>query len=184
MCVANAHAQGVSVGVKAGLNLANISIEDPSQITERKNRTGLVAGVFLTVPASGLLAFQPEVLFSMQGAKLTDGGDENASLQLDYVQVPLLARIKPAKSPVGIVVGPALGFRTRSKLSFAGEDDDQDFKDDVKSSDVGLVTGVVVDIAHVVLDGRYTWGLKNISQDADADKVTNRVFSITLGFRF
>jgi hypothetical protein len=183
ICAATAHAQDVSVGVKAGINLANVSIDGPGDISDPKNRTGFVAGVFVTVPASGLLAFQPEVLFSMQGSKFSDGGD-SGSLKLDYVQVPLLARIKPATSPVGFVVGPSIGFRARAKLSVEGEDEELDFKDQVKGSDVGLVTGVVVDVGHVVLDGRYTWGLTNIAKDDDDGSVKNRVFSVTLGFRF
>jgi hypothetical protein len=183
VCAATAHAQDVSVGVKAGFNLANVSIDDPGDIADPKNRTAFVAGLFVTVPAGGLLAFQPEVLFSMQGSNFNQGSDSGA-LKLDYVQVPLLARIKPAKSPVGIVVGPALAFRTRAKLSVEGEDEELDFKDQVKGNDVGFVAGVVVDVAHVVLDGRYTWGLKNIAKDPDDGEVKNRVFSLTLGFRF
>ena len=182
MCAATAHAQDLSVGVKAGINLTNVSIDDPGDITDPKNRTGFVAGVFFIMPTNGLLAFQPEVLFSMQGAKLTSGS-ESASLKLDYVQVPLLARIKPPKFPLGVVVGPSLGFRTSSEISTRGEDD-VDLKDDVESNDLGFVAGVVFDLAHVVLDGRYTWGLKNISKDADDGEVKNRVFSVTLGFRF
>jgi hypothetical protein len=55
----------------------------------------------------------------------------------------------------------------------------------VKRTDVGLVTGVVFDVAHVVIDGRYTWGLMNINNDSsDTAKIKHRVASITLGFRF
>jgi hypothetical protein len=183
VCAAPAHAQGTSAGVKIGFNLAKFSIADPGATVSVDNRTGLVAGVFVTVRPGSLVAFQPEVLFSMQGAKFTDSG-ESGSLHIDYVQVPLLARIKPAKSPVGIVVGPALAFRARANLATIGEDEGLDFKDQVKNADVGLVAGVAIEFVHIVLDGRYTWGLTNIAKDPEDDKVKNRVFSATIGVRF
>lgn len=180
-CAATAHAQGTSVGVKAGVNLADLSVKDAGSTFNASNRTGLVAGVFVTIPGGGIFAFQPEVLISMQGAKFTDGSD-SGTVKIDYLQVPLLARIKPSKSPVGIVVGPSIGYRIRAKMSAAGQD--EDFADQVKRTDLGLVTGVVVDVAHVVLDGRYTWGLTNIGKDSGDGKIKNRVASVTLGFRF
>ena len=184
MCAVTAHAQDVSVGVKAGFNLANVTIDEPGRnISDPKNTVGFVAGVFFIAPTSGLLAFQPEVLFSMQGAKLTEGSN-STSLKLEYVQVPLLARIKPPKFPLGMVVGPSVGFRTSSKLSVRGVDEDLDLEDEIEGTEVGWVAGVILDVAHVVLDGRYTWGLTNIAKDSSDGEIKNRVFSLTLGFRF
>lgn len=180
-CSTTAAAQGTSVGVKAGVNLADLSVKEAGSTFNASNRTGLVAGVFVTISGGGLFAFQPEVLISMQGAKFTDESDSGTA-KIDYLQVPLLARIKPSKSPVGIVVGPAIGYRIRAELS--AEEPDEDFADQIKRTDLGLVTGVVVDVAHVVLDGRYTWGLTNIGKDSGDSKIKNRVASVTLGFRF
>jgi hypothetical protein len=183
VCATSAQAQGVSFGVKAGLNLADLSIKDAGDAFEPSNRTGLVGGIFVIVPTGALVAFQPEVLVSMQGAKFTELG-ENGTLKIDYLQVPLLARIKPSASPVGLVVGPSFGYRVRAKLSTEGFDDDEDFADQVKRMDVGLVTGVAIDFAHIVLDARYIWGLTNINEDSSEGTVKNRVAQVTLGFRF
>jgi hypothetical protein len=182
ICATSAQAQ-VSIGVKAGFNVAKLSISDPAAIGAADNRTAFLAGIFVTVPNGSWVAFQPEVLFSMQGAKFRDGLDSGA-LKLDYIQVPLLARIKPSKSPVAFVVGPALAFRSRAKLSADGQDQEIDFKDQVKGSDVGFVAGAAIDIVHIVFDVRYTWGLTNIAENVDDGEVKNRVASITLGFRF
>ena len=46
------------------------------------------------------------------------------------------------------------------------------------------MTGVSVDIVHIVLDGRYTWGLTDIAANSGEGKIKNRIASITLGFRF
>ena len=176
-----AHAQ-TSFGVKAGLNLANLSIGEAEDTFDPDNRTGLVAGVFVTIPGGGIFAFQPEALISMQGAKFSDGSDSGTA-KIDYFQVPLLARIGPSK--VAIVVGPSIGYRFRAELSAAGlSPDDEDFSDQIERMDVGLVTGVTADVGRLVLDGRYTWGLTNIEKDATAEKTKHRVISLTLGLRF
>ena len=171
-----------SFGVKAGLNLANLSISEADDTFDPENRTGLVAGVFVTIPGGGIFAFQPEALVSMQGAKFSDGG-ETGTAKIDYFQVPLLARIGPSKA--AIVVGPSFGYRFRAKLSAAGlSTEDEDFSDQIERMDVGLVAGVTADVGRLVFDGRYTWGLTNIEKEATADKTKNRVISLTLGLRF
>lgn len=175
-----AHAQ-TSFGVKAGLNLANLSIDEADDTFEPENRTGFVAGVFVTMRGGGIFAFQPEVLISSQGAKFSDAVDSGTA-KIDYLQVPLLARLGP--SNVGIVVGPSIGYRIKAKLSGGGLTSDEDFSDQIERMDVGLVAGVTGDIGRLVLDGRYTWGLTNIEKEATAEKTKNRVISLTVGLRF
>jgi hypothetical protein len=187
MCAATAHAQGTSVGIKAGVNLADLSFSSETEVADSKNLTGFVAGVFVTVPLNDLVAFQPEVLFSRQGTKFTDEG-ESAKIKLDYLQVPLLGRFKLMKgSPVAVLVGPTLGFRTKATLDVPGAPADfsDDFEDQIERFDVGLVAGVTVDAGRLVLDGRYMWGLRNIAKDdSEPGTAKNRVFSATVGVRF
>jgi hypothetical protein len=177
---ASANAQ-TSFGVKAGLNLANLSIEDADDTFDPENRTGFVAGAFVTIRGGGIFAFQPEFLVSQQGAKFSDGLDSGRA-KIDYFQVPLLARIGP--SIVGLVVGPSIGFRMNAKLSGVGLAEDEDFSEQIERMDVGLVAGVTGDLGPLVLDGRYTWGLTNIEKEETAPKTKNRVISFTLGLRF
>src|SRR5687768_5060116 len=95
-----------SFGVKAGINISNLSTNNTDGV-EPENRTGFIGGVFVTLPVSGIFAIQPEVLVGMQGAKFTEDG-ESAKLQLNYLQVPVLARIKAGSaSPVSFLVGPS-----------------------------------------------------------------------------
>jgi hypothetical protein len=184
ICATSAQAQ-VSVGVRAGFSLADLSIKDAADTLEPDNRTGLVAGVFVIVPTGSLVAFQPEVLVSMQGAKVSDLANR-ATIKLDYLQVPLLARIKPSKSPIGLLLGPSLGYRLNAKVTGNGlSDAEQDIEDQVKKTDVGFVAGVALDAAHLVIDARYIWGLTNINDDStDPSTIKNRVAQITFGFRF
>jgi hypothetical protein len=184
---AQAQAQGVSVGVRAGVNVSNLSFSSETEVTDSKNLTGFVAGLFVTVPVNGIVAIQPEVLFSMQGAKLTDGG-ESAKIKLDYVQAPVLLHLKPgSKSPVAFLVGPTFGFRNRADLEVPGAPVgfDDGFEDEINSFDVGLVAGAALELGALVVDGRYTWGLMNIAKDSsEPGTAKNRVFSATVGLRF
>ena len=85
-------------GVRVGLNLANLSGNDVSDLGDTDMRAWLVVGLFGVVPLNENIAFQPEVLFSQQGAKLEDGSDD-ATIKLDYLQVLLLARFRLGMSP-------------------------------------------------------------------------------------
>lgn len=167
-------------GVRFGYNAATLSTEEAG--FDPKTRSGFVVGVFGVLPVSGVFAVQPEFLYSQQGAKVEDGSDE-ATLKLDYVQIPVLARVRlGSHSPAHLLVGPSFGFRTRAETEFNGET--MDFKDEVKGTDVGFVTGIMVNAGMFVLDGRYTWGLMNISKGDDPDTVKNRVFAVSAGIRF
>ena len=76
-------------------------------------RTGLNVGGFATIPFSARFAFQPEVLYSPTGASEPEGEIES-TIKLDYVNVPLLAKINlsSGQNPVSLLVGPQIGFRT------------------------------------------------------------------------
>lgn len=167
-------------GVRFGYNAATLTTEETG--FDPKTRSGFVVGLFGVLPVNSMFAVQPEFLYSQQGAKVEDGSDE-ATLKLDYVQVPVLARVRlGSNSPAHLLVGPSFGFRTRAETEFNGET--MDFKDQVKGSEVGFVTGVAVNAGMFVVDGRYTWGLTNISKGDDPDTVKSRVFSISAGIRF
>ena len=168
-------------GAKVGINFANLSF-DPDDEEAVEGRTGLVVGVLILVPVNARFAFQPEVLYSQQGAK-EDGGD--GKIGIDYINIPLLANIHltGGDNPVSLLVGPQIGFRTQAKVKGGGEE--IDIKDDTEGMDWGLVTGLSAAMRNFLIDARYTWGLSNINADeTDDQKVKNRVFTISVGILF
>ena len=188
VCAATAHAQQpVSVGVKAGANFANLAFSSETEVTDSKNLTGLVAGLFVTVPINDIVAFQPEALFSQQGTQFSEQG-QTAKIKIDYFQVPLLAKIKVSRgSPVSVLAGPSLGFRTRARIEVPGAPVgfSDDFEDELERFDLGLVAGVAVEAGQIVFDGRYMWGMMNIGKDtSEPGTAKHRVFSATVGLRF
>ena len=176
----------VSGGVKIGANFSNLNFDSPD-VPNFDRRTGLVAGVFVTIPASRHFDIQPEVLYSQKGAKISEAGDK-ATIELDYVDIPVLARYTSGgPASVQVFGGPSFGLRTRarSKAEFGGTTQTQDIKNDVKSSDIGLVVGAGLESGRFTVDGRYQWGLTNINKDEfDTTKVKNRTFSVLAGVRF
>lgn len=145
-CAATAHAQGTSVGVKAGFNLADLSIPEATSTIKASNLTGLVAGVF-AICAGGQHGRLPA-----RGALQYAGREVHAG--------------RRDREDHAVLIGPSIGFRTRARIVAAGQPD-VDLKDQ--------------------LDGRYTWGLKNIVKgdtSSSPDVAKNRVFSATVGLRF
>ena len=174
----------VGGGIKVGLNLATVSgFNDPGGSTSQ--RTGLVAGGFLTVGLAPMIALQPEVLFSMQGTKLhvsMSGVATDATVKLDYIQVPVLLRLgnsgKAGASAYG-VVGPTFGVLARAI------GDGEDIKDELKSTDVGLVVGAGVTLSRLLIEGRYTYGLTDLNKVKDpSGSNQNRVISVFIGLVF
>ena len=101
-------AQGPSFGLKAGLNMADLS---GSRIVDSDARTGLTVGAFASVPVHSAVAIQPEVVFSRKGAKRAaydydafplDGDAPPIGVYLaettshSYLEVPVLLKLSPS----------------------------------------------------------------------------------------
>jgi len=184
-----AFAQVPGLGVKGGVNLATQrNAGDDDDGGGLKSRLGIVAGAFATFPLASWLEFQPEALYSVKGASADIEG-VTASVQLDYLEVPLLARISRRGGRLGYYAagGPAIAFRLRAltRTKFGDATEEIDIADDVERLDFGVAVGGGVEFGSLVFDGRYTHGLKDVDKDkSDAVKVTNRAVSLTVGFRF
>lgn len=176
----SASAQGT--GVIVGMNFANVeTTPDQGDVFDR--RTGFAGGIFFGLPLGPSLSIQPEVLYSQKGVKFKDSPSDER-IELDYLDVPVLARITSGGGGLAFVVGPSFGFKLRARGKSDGSED-ADLDDFVESFDFGFVLGAGLQGRRAFLDGRYQWGLSNINKTAfDATEVKNRVISVMLGFRF
>ncbi|HUF24710.1 MAG TPA: porin family protein [Vicinamibacterales bacterium] len=182
-------------GLKAGLNLASWSEQDPEEGVELSRRTGLVAGGWLRTPERSRVSFQIEALYSEKGASLTvDMFDEiDAEVRLRYVEVPLLARVDFA--PAGSAgrfhlfggVAPAFRISARASGSDGTNESSADVGDSFETFDLGAVAGAGLEFGRAVIDARYTHGLRSIAKaeaaDIEVPTVKNRAFSVMVGFR-
>jgi len=178
------------VGVKAGLNFPWLTpLED--ETPDITPRLGPVGGVWVRVPSAGRFCFQAEALFSEKGAHWDFPGFASWEFRLRYFEVPLLARGDfgdPASTTRMFAVAgaaPAYLLSDRTTVEFEGQSVTRSNPDAFYSFDVGLVGGVGVEIGPAQVEARYTHGLRHINTDdnGDEDRVRNRVFSVTFGFR-
>ncbi len=165
----------VGFGLKAGLNISTVRGTDDEGT---KSKIGANGGFFANIPAGTNFAIQPEVFYSMEGAKL-DGSD--VKLHLDYVNIPVLAQYRN-ESGFYAEVGPQIGILTSAKFKADGES--QSVKDQLKSTNFSIVGGLGYNfIPSVGVNARYALGLSNISDDSEGDLKTS-TFSIGLHYTF
>jgi hypothetical protein len=185
LCASPSRAQGLSFGVKGGVNVADIAVTGGSNEPSFDPRIGLVAGGFVRLPVASWLALQAEGLYSEKGARFKESGVE-AKLILNYFEVPVLAHIRLAHLFYA-EAGPSMAFRLQAKgrSRFSGSTEDVDISDQVETFDFGVAMGGGVELGRLIIDGRYTLGISDADKDkTDTTKTKNRAISATLGFRF
>ena len=158
---ANAQADGVKFGVKAGVNLTNFTGD-----VESDQGTGFYIGGLVDLAVSGNFHVQPELLYSVEGAK---------DASVSYLRIPVMAKYYVMQG-LSLQVGPEIAFK------IAAEDD---FTDEViKSMDFGIGAGAGYELPMgLMFDIRYNLGLANISEVEGAD-IKNVGIQLGVGYRF
>jgi len=118
-----ATAMAQSAQIKAGINLANISVNEDGRVEDAKQLTSFHVGIVGDLPIGSYFSFQPGILFTGKGAK-TQYGDPSsnnyskATTNPFYIEVP--ANLV-AKLPIGtganffVGAGPYLGVGVSGK---------------------------------------------------------------------
>ena len=167
--------KSMQFGVKAGLNLSNIS-EDPEEVS-RIYATKLAVGGIMLYPLSEVLDLQVEVMNLRKGTR----GDE--IITFSYLSVPVMARynLGSGDSSPYIVLGPEFGFLLSAKSRFYTQVEVS--KDNFKSMDLGLNVGAGVSrnmgAVSMFGDVRYSLGLFNIN-DEEGNNATIKTTGIQL----
>ena len=111
--------------IKAGVNLANVSVTDNGNIDDANTLTSFQVGMLGDIHVAGLLYFQPGILFTGKGSKIEIGRpDENLYVKQTtnplYIEVPANLVIKlPFNSESHFFVGAgpygAIGVAGKAK---------------------------------------------------------------------
>ncbi len=207
--------QEVKFGPKAGVNFASINgkvTEEGETFEFNKGQTGFHVGAFAEIKFNDKFAIQPELLYSVQGAKIEESAslsgmsyDLETKWNLHYINVPIMAKYYVIPS-VAIEAGPYVGFNIKSEMKSEGtytvagvtenENDSYDFKKGTNAVDFGLGAGASFNMDNGFFVGaRYNLGLAKISKDAKwtegevefestKEDFKNGVIQVSVGYKF
>lgn len=196
----------VTLGLKAGVNVADLSSEDPTETFNTDTRSAIAFGGFAEFEMGDVFAFQPELLYSQKGAKVSEDGVD-LTFKVNYVELPVLlkARVSPPASGVrpSFFVGPVFAFESKCEVEGTvdamsatldcdafSEASEGEVDIQTKSMDLGVTLGAGIEIPAggvvVVGDVRYTLGLTDVNDtpgEEDLD-IKNRTWSMFAGIGF
>ncbi len=102
----------VRVGVKGGLNLSNISVDNDGSVDNNRTLTGYHIGIITDLPLiKNILSFQPGVFYTTKGSKLESGNKSSPSLTDPYSRYT--TRPKYIEVPLNFVGKVPLGANAR-----------------------------------------------------------------------
>jgi|JI8StandDraft_1071087.scaffolds.fasta_scaffold04742_10 hypothetical protein len=158
------------VGIKGGLNVSNLYVED---VDDENPRYGFHLGVYTQLFESDVFAIQPEILYSTRGTRTTYdvvGFEGDVKFNLNYLDIPVLAVFKLGDD-AEIHVGPYFGYLISASEDIDGDFDDYEEldRDDYAAWDYGLSAGVGFNVGAVQIGARYNYGLKKIAESDGAE---------------
>jgi hypothetical protein len=185
-------ASAQTIGFKLGAGFANMSTDQANVTTD--GITGFAGGGHIRFGLGGRIGVQLELLSVTKGANFSGtAGLNNYDLRFEYVEIPVLVHIPLTLGGVAPYVfgGGALGLEVRCRLTPTGTtgtgvEQDCDNQFDRSSPDFSLVGGGGLAFAmgpgSVIVEGRYTAGMRNINAAAGGSDMRHRVASIMAGY--
>jgi hypothetical protein len=168
-------AQNSSIGLKAGLNISNLS---NSSGYEMGSKAGFHGGLLAHIHLAPSLALQPEVVYSSQGAKYTVSNGEH-DLSLNYINIPFQLQYM-FDNGFRIQTGPQVGFLASVKDKVRNTETDYFTTQDFKTVDFSWSAGLsYLTYSGLGIDGRYNFGISNIN-NAGSNVLHNNVFQLGL----
>jgi hypothetical protein len=191
----DAQAQNTRVGLKGGLNLSNLYVDDAD---DENARIGWHGGLYAQIFSSEAFAIQPELNFSTKGTGITYGVVNNTTvsvnhdtrINLSYLDIPVLAVFKLGEA-AEIHAGPYWSYLLKAEIRNRGTDPDNEFdtidRDNFDDWDYGLVGGIGFNLGKAAqLGARYNYGLNPIANStygrARLGNAKNQVAQIYLSF--
>src|SRR5688572_27208076 len=143
VCTNFTFAQTGRAGVKGGLNVSNLYIDD---VDDENARYGFNVGLYGQALSSETFALQLELLYSTKGSRDTYSGifEGEVKYNLNYLDLPVLAVFKLGES-AEIHIGGYASYLLNANIEYSGDvvnDVDEIDKDHLNSFDYGLSGGV------------------------------------------
>ena len=189
-------ASQVVVGLGGGLRSSSLSIDDAGDDDLNDSRTGIGVFGFVSIPVNESFSIQPGVGYGQRGAS---DSDVDATLELDYLEVPILGVYHlPSEGAAAfhLFAGPVIAFELNCAITDnEGTEEDIDCDDPevdlgTKSTEFGAAVGAAVsyginDTASLFLSAFYNLGLTDVSDDSgDEGSAKHRTFGVNVGVSF
>ncbi len=181
-------------GIKGGLNLTNLYVAD---VSNEHMKAGFNAGVFVKIPVTRGFSIEPEVLYSVKGARDTYNnfaqGNGEYRFNLNFIEMPLVAVVNLAPNfniHAGGYAAYLVGANVQDVNSNGTIEGATDLNaDNFRRWDFGLVGGAGFDIEHFTIGARYNYGLSNIGKSGNlsgdlTQNSKNAGVSVYVGFGF
>jgi hypothetical protein len=188
-----AQAQYAKAGIKGGLNLSNLYVNEAD---DDQARIGWHAGFYGQLFASEAFAIQPEVNFSTKGTGVTridaTSARYESKFNLSYIDIPILAVFKLG-DVAEIHAGPYWSYLLGAEIRNNSGNPDNQFttvdRDNFDDWDYGLVGGIGFNVGEGAQLGlRYNYGLNAIAESPGARSLfgnnKNQVAQLYLAFNF
>ena len=168
----------INLGIKGGVNFYDIH---NNYDLNYDSKIGFNVGLLGHIHVAKHFALQPEIQYSAQGAKYTDGNGNN-TYRLNYINVPVLLQYM-WDNGFRLQAGPQAGILVSAKAVNNGITGD--IKNSFKPLDLGVSFGAsyIHPSTGIGIDARYNLGLSNINKNGDVNS-TNRGFQLSLFYIF
>lgn len=196
-----AKAQNSYVGIKGGMNLSYLTVDDAD---ENNILPGFQAGVFGRIGVNDKIGLQPELLFSMKGVKTVyseqfmgvDVAEGETKLNVNYIDIPVYLTLNFTEA-LNVHFGPYMGVLLNAKGSTDTEilnsidinEEEEIDRDEYNPVDFGLSGGVGLSFEPLVLGVNYSMGLRQVAKEDAAMETLlgdakNNSIKVYVGIRF
>jgi hypothetical protein len=181
------------VGIKAGLNFANVTgVESFNSSKE----SGFHIGVFLAPPSKSIISSRTELLYSRQGYNYTTGTN-TGTVNLDYIMIPQAMAINVTKY-ASILFGFQMAFLINAKADSTNDIPGlpaqyQSLMDYYNRFDYGLGLGVEFHpIKGLLVGAKYNISFSKLYKESESGQMPsyadldakNNLVQIYTGWRF
>ncbi len=181
-------AQKLHFGLKAGLNVSNVSTDFALVSDGQKSVNRLNAGVFLDADLGTHFSLQPQLIYNGKGL-FFDTPDHSHTIAINSIDLPIYGMYKFGKG-LFIGVGPNFGYNISGKntANFPGKEESTEYKFkgdpyDYYRFDFGA--SLIAGYEHssgLLLSVNYLKGLKNVGAIPDYNWKSN-VLAFSLGYK-
>jgi hypothetical protein len=181
-------------GIKGGFDLTSLYISD---VSSEHMKPGFDAGVFAKLPLTRGFSIQPELIYSLKGAKDTYNnlvqGNGEYRYNLGYMEVPVLAVVNILPN-FNLQAGGYAAYLVNANIKQVNSNGDVANSVELNTGDFnrwdfGLIGGAAFDIENFTLGARYSYGLSEIGKSGNLSgdltkNSKNAGVSVYIGFGF